>query len=110
LALVRPPGPLEAQARKLNSIANEIARTDSSSGAKALAEQLRAMASALESPALAPEKKLEQLAALMRKLEETKAPSDFDKKTQPPASPSSQSGKEQGKGKGESGKGEGSGK
>ncbi|HTY54635.1 MAG TPA: hypothetical protein VMB26_05530 [Candidatus Binataceae bacterium] len=110
LALVRPPGPLEAQARKLEYIAKEISANDSSPGSEALAEQLRAMASALRSPDIPPEKKLDQLAALERKLQQTKTPSDFEKKPQPQTSTSNQTGKGQGKGKGDSGKGEGSGK
>jgi hypothetical protein len=110
LALVRPPHPLEIQARKLRSLASEITHTDSSPGAKALAEQLRSTASDLENAKLPPEKKLEQLASLMRKLEEIKQPPEAEKKNQPTGAGKGDSGKGKGQGKGDTGKGDGQGK
>lgn len=110
LALVRPPHPLEIQARKLRSLAGEITHTDSSPGAKALAEQLRSTASDLDNAKLPPERKLEQLALLMQKLEEIRNPPEAEKKNQPTGSGKGDSNKGKGQGKGDTGKGDGQGK
>ncbi len=69
LGLVRPPTPLQATAERLRALANEIASTSTDSSDLALASEVRGLADTLSNPNLPPEKKLEQLQELMKKVE-----------------------------------------
>jgi len=68
LGLVRPPSPLQAEAARLNKIADEIARTATTPDDSALAEHVRDAASALENPSLPPEQKMAKLEVVKQEL------------------------------------------
>jgi uncharacterized membrane protein YgcG len=101
LGLVRAPTPENREAARLRAIAQEIARTSTSSDDTALADKIRQAADALENSKLPPEQKKARIEEAM-KLAEKAAQKRND----------SQSGKNQGNGKStaQSGKGNGNSK
>jgi hypothetical protein len=103
MALVRPPTPEEAQARRLRDIAREVEK--SGIGGTSLAHALDAAASALENPKLPPEEKLKVLADVMRNVERQEP-----RLGEPKGKGESAKGEGTGKGESGSGKGEGAGK
>jgi hypothetical protein len=68
LGLVRPPSPVQAEAARLNKIADEIARTATTPADTALAERVHDAANALENPSLPPEQKIARLEAVKEEL------------------------------------------
>ncbi len=68
LGLVRPPSPLQAEAARLDKIADQIARTATTPGDTALAERVRDAASTFENPELPPEQKVAKLEAVEHEL------------------------------------------
>ncbi len=100
LGLVRPPSPLQAEAARLNKIADEIARTATTPDDTALAERVRDAASALENPSLPPEQKIARLEAVKQEL---------GVRSQSAAQQRSASGFGSGKGNSKNGKGSGEG-
>jgi uncharacterized membrane protein YgcG len=101
LGLVRAPTPENRAAAKLRAIAQEIAKTATTSDDTALADKIRAAADALENSKLPPEEKKARIEEAMRQAEKA-----AEKRN------NSQSGKNQGTGnsKGQSGKGSGNSK
>ena len=101
LGLVRAPTPENRAAAKLRAIAQEIAKTATSSDDTALAGKIRAAADALENSKLPPEEKKARIEEAMRQAEKA-----AEKRN------NSQSGKNQGTGnsKGQAGKGSGNSK
>ncbi len=106
LALVRPPSPYEVTAQQLRSAADQLTQSDSSEAAADLARRMRAAASALDNPALAPAQKLEQLAAVEHAIQQREA---GDKNNQAAAAGSEKGTSTSSAGKGQSGEGSGKG-
>jgi hypothetical protein len=100
LGLVRPPSPMQAEAARLNKIADEIARTATTSDDTALAERVHDAASALDNPSLPPEQKMAKLAAVKEEL---------GKRSESAQQQRSASGFGSGKGNSKNGKGSGEG-
>ncbi len=99
LGLVRAPTPENTEAAKLRAIAQEIAKTSSSSDDTALADKVRAAADALENSKLPPEEKKKRIEEAMREADKAAQKRD-----------NSQSGKNQGNGKSSAQSGKGTGK
>jgi hypothetical protein len=99
LGLVRAPTPESREAAKLRAIAQEIAKTATSSDDTALAGKIRAAADALENSRLPPEEKKKRIEDAMRQADKA-----AEKRN------NSQSGKNQGTGKSNAQSGNGSGK
>ena len=98
LGLVRPPSPMQLEARQLRKIADEIARTASTPGDNALAEKVRDAADALDNPSLPPQEKQKKLAAVRAEIEQ---------RSQNAQQARSETGTGRGTGKGNSGSGSG---
>jgi hypothetical protein len=105
MALMRPPLPEAAEARKLREMARVLEASSTTGEGRALARALRDTAVALENPTLPPEQKLKMLAEVTNDVERMKPPPP------PPNTGKSgnKSGKGSGNGQGESGKGQGKG-
>ena len=99
MALVRPPGAEQMQARKLRAAAQQLASSPSSAD-KELASKILAAADALENPKLPPQEKLARLAEAMSELQRQQ-----QQGSSPQQSARNTSGS--GNGKGKSGKGTG---
>jgi hypothetical protein len=99
LGLVRAPTPENREAAKLRAIAEEIAKTATSSDDTALADKIRAAADALENSKLPPEQKKARIEEAMKQAKKAAEKRD-----------NSQSGKNQGTGKSNAQNGNGSGK
>ena len=99
LGLVRAPTPENTEAAKLRAIAEEIARSSTSSDDTALAAKIRQAADALENSKLPPEEKKKRIEEAMRQADKA-----AEKRN------NSQSGKNQGTGKSNAQNGKGSGK
>jgi hypothetical protein len=98
LGLVRAPTPENIEAGKLRAIAEEIARTATSSDDTALADKIRQAADALENSKLPPEVKKERIEDAMRQADKAAQKRD-----------NSRSGKNQGTGKSNAQSGNGNG-
>ncbi len=115
LGLVRAPTPENREAAKLRAIAQEIARTSTSSDDTALADKIRQAADALENSKLPPEEKkarIEEAMKLARKAAEKRNDSQSGK-NQGTGKSTAQNGKGNGNSKGQgnsSGSGSGQGK
>ncbi|HEV2169397.1 MAG TPA: hypothetical protein VGR40_00540 [Candidatus Binatus sp.] len=99
LGLVRAPTPENLEAAKLRAIAQEIAKTATSSDDTALADKIRQAADALENSKLPPEEKKKRIEDAMRQADQAAQKRN-----------NSQSGKTQGTGKSNAQNGNGSGK
>ena len=99
LGLVRAPTPEDREAAKLRAIAQEIAKTATSSDDIALADTIRKAADALENPKLPPEEKKARIEDAMRQADKAAQKRN-----------NSQSGKNQGTGTSNAQSGNGSGK
>ncbi len=99
LGLVRPPTPENREAARLRAIAQEIAKTATSSDDTALADKIRAAANALENSKLPPEEKKARIEEAMKQAKKA-----AEKRN------NSQSGKDQGNGKSSAQNGNGGGK
>ena len=99
LGLVRAPTPEDTEAAKLRAIAEEIARTSTSSDDTALADKIRQAADALENSKLPPEEKKARIEEAMRQADKAAQKRN-----------NSQSGKNQAAGKSNAQNGNGNGK
>ena len=99
LGLVRAPTPENTEAAKLRAIAEEIARTSTSSDDSALADKIRQAADALENSKLPPEEKKKRIEEAMRQADKAAQKRN-----------NSQSGKNQAAGKSNAQNGNGNGK
>ncbi len=113
LGLVRAPTPENTEAAKLRSIAEEIAKTATSSDDTVLADKIRQAADALENSKLPPEEKKKRIEDAMREADKAaqKRNNSQSGKNQGTGKSTAQSGKGNGKGQGNSsGSGSGEGK
>ena len=115
LGLVRAPTPENREAAKLRAIAEEIAKTATSSDDTALADKIRQAANALENSKLPPEQKKARIEEAMKQAEKAaeKRNNNQSGKNQGTGKSTSQSGKGNGNSKGQgnsSGSGSGQGK
>jgi len=99
LGLVRAPTPEDREAAKLRAIAQEIAKTATSSDDRAVAEKIREAADALQNSKLPPEEKKKRIEDAMRQADKAAQKRN-----------NSQSGKDQGNGKSAAQSGKGNGK
>jgi uncharacterized membrane protein YgcG len=98
LGLMSPPTPESIEAAKLRAIAQEIAKTATSSDDKALADSIRRAAEALQNAKLPPEEKKKRIEEAMRQADKAAQKRN-----------NSESGKNQGNGKSNAQNGKGSG-